>query len=264
MAHLRASDLARLVDAIRAIHAHAEGPFHERVFRILGQVFEGSCHSLEMFSRNGDHSAHTNVPVPEDSLETYLARLGEVVPAQHPLFVHLHTGTRDPMRLSDHITQQRFLKTDLYTDIFKPVAVRYQLTIPLYAADCMGGITVNRGHRDFDSEDLMLAGLLAPQIATAFDTQLLLEGLRRPEPPPIQEVPDFACLRDRGLTVRECEVLSWIARGKRDGEIAIILGISVRTVNQHVRGILAKLGVETRTAAVTTALGSQGGGAGAG
>ena len=52
------------------------------------------------------------------------------------------------------------------------------------------------------------------------------------------------------LTPREREVLHWLAEGKRDGEIAMILRVSVRTIEQHVRACLQKVGVETRTAAV--------------
>jgi DNA-binding CsgD family transcriptional regulator len=51
------------------------------------------------------------------------------------------------------------------------------------------------------------------------------------------------------LTPREREILHWVAEGKRDGEIAAILNLSVRTVEQHVRSCLRKLNVETRTAA---------------
>lgn len=52
-----------------------------------------------------------------------------------------------------------------------------------------------------------------------------------------------------GLTPREVEVLAWISRGKTDGDIAVILDLSVRTVQHHVGHVLAKLGVESRTAA---------------
>lgn len=55
------------------------------------------------------------------------------------------------------------------------------------------------------------------------------------------------------LTPREAEILQWVAQGKRDVEIAMILGISPRTVSKHVEHILAKLGVETRGAAVAAA-----------
>jgi len=52
-----------------------------------------------------------------------------------------------------------------------------------------------------------------------------------------------------GLTPRECNVLHWLAEGKRDAEIALILDLNVRTVEQHVSVCLKKIGVETRTAA---------------
>jgi DNA-binding CsgD family transcriptional regulator len=64
---------------------------------------------------------------------------------------------------------------------------------------------------------------------------------------------DPISLRRRGLTSRECEVLHWIGEGKRDAEIAIILGCAPATVSKHVERILAKLGVESRVAAVSEA-----------
>ena len=55
------------------------------------------------------------------------------------------------------------------------------------------------------------------------------------------------------LTTREAEVLHWVAQAKRNAEIAIILGISERTVQKHMERILATLGVENRTAAANVA-----------
>jgi DNA-binding CsgD family transcriptional regulator len=57
------------------------------------------------------------------------------------------------------------------------------------------------------------------------------------------------------LSVREREVLQWLAAGKTDRDSAAILGISPRTVHKHVQRIYEKLGVETRTAAVMRVLG---------
>lgn len=56
-----------------------------------------------------------------------------------------------------------------------------------------------------------------------------------------------------GLTPREAEILEWVAKGKRDAEIATILGTSRRTISNHVHRILRKLCVETRTAALAEA-----------
>jgi DNA-binding response OmpR family regulator/DNA-binding CsgD family transcriptional regulator len=62
-------------------------------------------------------------------------------------------------------------------------------------------------------------------------------------------------LKDRlALTLREAEVLSWIARGKSNRDIAEILELSPRTVNKHLEQIYAKLGVENRTAAAALAM----------
>lgn len=55
------------------------------------------------------------------------------------------------------------------------------------------------------------------------------------------------------LTVREREVLAWVRQGKRNSEIALILGVSARTVAKHVEHIFEKLSVETRGAAAELA-----------
>jgi DNA-binding NarL/FixJ family response regulator len=56
------------------------------------------------------------------------------------------------------------------------------------------------------------------------------------------------------LTAREIEVLTLLVDGKRDKEIADELQISFRTVQAHIRSIFEKLGVDDRTAAVSTAV----------
>jgi len=72
-------------------------------------------------------------------------------------------------------------------------------------------------------------------------TEILVRSVRQPHP----------VFED--LTPREREVLAWLASGKTDREIAEILGRSVRTVHKHLEHLYAKLGVETRTAAVLRA-----------
>lgn len=57
-----------------------------------------------------------------------------------------------------------------------------------------------------------------------------------------------------GLTLREAEVLLWVAHGKSNKEIADILDMSPRTVNKHMEQIFNKLAVEKRTSAATLAV----------
>jgi DNA-binding NarL/FixJ family response regulator len=57
-----------------------------------------------------------------------------------------------------------------------------------------------------------------------------------------------------GLTPRELGVLRLLVEGHSNPRIAAVLFISQRTVRNHVTSILAKLGVDSRTAAATFAL----------
>jgi DNA-binding NarL/FixJ family response regulator len=69
--------------------------------------------------------------------------------------------------------------------------------------------------------------------------------------------PDFsssAPLKTIGLTDREAEVLLWVAQGKSNGDIAILLGMAEKTVKKHMGNIFDKLGVEGRNAATVRAL----------
>jgi DNA-binding CsgD family transcriptional regulator len=52
-----------------------------------------------------------------------------------------------------------------------------------------------------------------------------------------------------GLSKAEAVLIPWLIRGKRNDEIAMIVGVAPKTVEKQVASILFKLKVETRTAA---------------
>ena len=52
------------------------------------------------------------------------------------------------------------------------------------------------------------------------------------------------------MSARELECLRWVAAGKTDWEIGVILSISATTVKFHINGARAKLGARTRAQAV--------------
>ena len=66
---------------------------------------------------------------------------------------------------------------------------------------------------------------------------------------PAEEAPE----KEPAITRRERECLHWIAQGKSSADIAAILGISENTVNFHIKKVLAKLEVHSRTVAVLRA-----------
>ncbi|MFD3515175.1 response regulator [Streptomyces sp. NPDC058657] len=81
--------------------------------------------------------------------------------------------------------------------------------------------------------------VLSPAVATRLVTQV-----RNPRPAPAAEA---------ALSAREHEVLALVARGTSNREIARTLFISEATVKTHLTHLYAKLGVNDRAAAVSTA-----------
>jgi DNA-binding NarL/FixJ family response regulator len=67
---------------------------------------------------------------------------------------------------------------------------------------------------------------------------------------PTAPVPEAKPNEDAGLSARESEVLSFIAKGFNFCEIARLLGISQHTVTTHVKKIYQKLAVHSRGEAV--------------
>ena len=57
-----------------------------------------------------------------------------------------------------------------------------------------------------------------------------------------------------GITKREADVFLWLAKGKTNREIALILDMSPRTVNKHLEQLFKKLGVDNRTSAAGLAI----------
>ncbi|GAA3174435.1 MULTISPECIES: response regulator transcription factor [Streptomyces] len=84
--------------------------------------------------------------------------------------------------------------------------------------------------------------LLAPSV-----TRRLIADFARQGPAPRK---DGAALRLNGLTPRETEVLSLIARGLSNQEIADALILAEQTVKSHIGRVLAKLGLRDRAQAV--------------
>lgn len=127
----------------------------------------------------------------------------------------------------------------------------------------------------FDEDELMLRGLRAG--ARAFllkdtDRETLLhtiraasrgESLLTPEvmsrlllqasSAPLPSSRRVTAQEGIELSDREQEVLTLVARGERNKEIARFLGISERTVKAHLTNIYNKLGVDSRAAAVAEA-----------
>lgn len=103
------------------------------------------------------------------------------------------------------------------------------------------------------ADDYLTKPVSAPDLLAAIEARLERETKRSA----ITFAPRFessAPLETLGLTPREAEVLLWVAQGKSNPEIAIILGASDKTIKVHLHKIFEKLGLDNRHAATLTAL----------
>jgi DNA-binding NarL/FixJ family response regulator len=88
----------------------------------------------------------------------------------------------------------------------------------------------------------------AHQLVTAIAATLAGFAVTVPRPP---ATPANVMRLAEELTAREVEVLRWMARGRTNKQLAVQLNISEHTAKFHVSSVLAKLGAQTRTEAVT-------------
>jgi DNA-binding NarL/FixJ family response regulator len=114
-----------------------------------------------------------------------------------------------------------------------------------YAGDVQVFRALKAGARGY-----LLKGLLRKEL---LDTIRAVHGGQRRLPPEVAlEIAEHAT--DDGLTPREIDVLRLIAGGNANKEIAARLSITEETVKGHIKNILAKLGANDRTHAVTIGL----------
>ena len=113
----------------------------------------------------------------------------------------------------------------------------------LAGAHTVVALSFDRIARDFTERQRTLLDLFGPHFRSAW---------RRHERPALQKVnhplSQRQRLRELGLTLREADVLFWVAEGKQNREIAALLGLSLFTVQEYVGNILRKLRVPNRHA----------------
>lgn len=175
---------------------------------------------------------------------------------EHPL-VRFHglKGGRFTHRMSDAVSRADFQHSALYADYYQRIGLEHAIAVPLHLdANTLVSIVLNRSKLDFSERDRERLELLRPHLAFLYGhacrtkAHAAVGASAQPQAPPL---PDPA---PSGLTLRERDVLQWLACGKTDADIAALLSISPRTVHKHLEHIYVKLGVETRTAAVMRVL----------
>ena len=168
----------------------------------------------------------------------------------HPL-VRYHAALRGAHvhRISDSLPFADFRRTGLYDEYYRAIGIDHAVALPLCVDDgWLVGFVFNRRGRDFSEREVARLEQVRAGAARLFRRTRLVERARAAQRVPHDAGPRLR--RVQSLTDREHEVLRWVAAGKTDRDVGVILAISHRTVHKHLQCAYAKLGVETRTAAV--------------
>jgi HD-GYP domain-containing protein (c-di-GMP phosphodiesterase class II) len=121
----------------------------------------------------------------------------------------------------------------------------------LAAADVVAAMGEDRPHRPAattaEITDAVAAEVTARRLDRAACDAVLAAAGHQPTPAAPASAP-------AGLTDREIEVLSLIARGRTNKEVATTLHLSAKTVGRHVENVYTKIGVNSRAAAAVFAM----------
>ncbi len=234
MKRLPARDLKALSDAIghlnHEVHADMPKAILEGLSRLMPAI-EISIESIDLASGEMNHLCSGKPFVEPETAQEILREFGHENPA---LSFAMEAGGafEGAIRISDFVSWRQFRQTGYWKEVNKLLPFRDQGGFAFVAERNLFAVAAFRDTKFSDEEALLL------ELWRAHAAMAMARELRLAQVPPA------------GLTLREKEVLEWLVEGKTDGEIAVILSISERTVNTHVARILNKLEVENRASAV--------------
>jgi DNA-binding CsgD family transcriptional regulator len=141
-------------------------------------------------------------------------------------------------RTSDVIDRRALHRLDLYQQVLRLSNIEHSLDFCLRPAGMpLIGWGLDSSDRDFSDRDRDVFEVLGRQLAA-----LMTATRQRP-----------ATTRGSMLTARETAILTLIAEGRGNRDIAALLEISPSTVRTHLEHAFLRLGVQTRAAAVAAA-----------
>lgn len=228
----------RLFDAIyemNAANTHAD--FISAVVTGLARLIRSDVCGIHVLDRQRQRlieKMFPGNPYTDEEVNRYKAH-----PEDNPLVAYFQrTGDTHARRVSDVMDRKAWLQGNHYRYCLSRLGLRHFLALPVTVdAHTVAGLSFNRIKPDFTLRDCALLDAFAPHFRLAWS--------RHPDPW-IKQLEAPVC--PAPLTAREEDVLYWITEGKQNREIAMILGISLYTVQKHVANILRKLDVENRHA----------------
>jgi len=191
-------------------------------------------------------AAVVDPPLPEWTFDAFARHAHE-----NPLVAY-YLRTRDgrATRFSDLVTQAQLHELALYRECYGPIGLEYQIAFTLpHTPERVLGVALGRRSHDFSDGERDFLERARPHLIQAYRNAVrYTEAVARADAPRVSP-PDARALTALGLTRRQAEVLSLVATGAADREIARRLEVSHRTVAKHLERSYRLLGVASRSEA---------------
>jgi DNA-binding NarL/FixJ family response regulator len=156
--------------------------------------------------------------------------------------------TTTVIRLSDFLSTREWRSTALYSELYRPTGVEFQIVVPVgFSSPAESGargkraesFTLGRSDGDFTDRERATLDEFGRHVRSA---------VRRLRTLPQQQESRSAA--QAGLTERQFEALLSVADGATMVAAARVLGVSPKTLENHLHAAYLRLGVSNRTAAI--------------
>lgn len=240
------SELSAFSAACAALYAPGldTGTFAQRGFAFLRELVSaefagcGVLHRPEAALTIGFDTAHGGFAA---AMEAYGAVMGRY--SLYNFDPTVNAGR--PFRRSHFFSDREFRDLDVYAEVYVPLGIdnHCALHVPAGPDEALFFFLERDGGPDYSDDALALLALAQDQLANA-------HALCRVKQTQADHPVDAALLASHGLTPREAETLAWLAEGKTNHEIALLMNIGLYTVKGHVAAVFNKTGVGNRHAAI--------------
>lgn len=215
------------------------------VLRRLGEALGGESVVLRRIGPAAPAPATMATETDPDYVERYHAHYSRLLPLL-PLLPRLKPNAA--FAHSALIPNAEYRRTEFYNDFMRPQGKDHGLYwVDFGQGDLSAMLSVWRPRRraDWDETQVRMLRAIGPHLGRALRIERGLAALEAPA----------AATRPRPpLTPRECDCLTWVARGASSKEAARRLSLSVYTVNEYLASAMRKLGAGSRAEAVAMAL----------
>jgi DNA-binding CsgD family transcriptional regulator len=157
-----------------------------------------------------------------------------------------------PYRFSDVLSRAELHALPLYQNFYAELGVEYQIAFVLeLAPPHYVGVALSRSGQDFTNTERTLLDRARPYLIAIYRTAIAHSALAAELRLRAHDDPHVKRLLERGLTSREADVLTRVAHGRSNRDVAVEIGVSERTIGKHLQRCYRKLGAADRSHAAT-------------